>query len=108
VLPRIFEPYISTKAPFSILNQTGNSGLGLSTARDIVVNQGGFIAVETELDVGTTFHVYLPEATRRTSSTQMLAFKHVARKPRQRSSPARGRRRYRPAHPDPSAVLLQI
>ncbi|HEX5036183.1 MAG TPA: ATP-binding protein [bacterium] len=74
VLPRIFEPYISTKAPFSILNQTGNSGLGLSTARDIVVNQGGFIAVETELNVGTTFHVYLPEATRRTSSTQMLAF----------------------------------
>ncbi|HSA58311.1 MAG TPA: ATP-binding protein [bacterium] len=73
VLPKIFDPYMSTKAPFSIVNQTGNSGLGLSTARHIVMNQGGFIAVETEENVGTTFHVYLPEAARRTSSTQMMA-----------------------------------
>jgi signal transduction histidine kinase/CheY-like chemotaxis protein len=73
MLPRIFEPYMSTKTPFSIVNRTGNSGLGLSTARDIVMNQGGFIAVETEVDTGTTFHVYLPEATRRTSSKQILA-----------------------------------
>jgi PAS domain S-box-containing protein len=48
----IFEPYFSTKG-------TG-SGLGLATAYSIIKNHGGTILFDSELGIGTTFHVYLP------------------------------------------------
>jgi two-component system, cell cycle sensor histidine kinase and response regulator CckA len=48
----IFDPYFSTK-------QKG-SGLGLATSHSIVKNHGGFVAVESRLGCGTTFHVNLP------------------------------------------------
>jgi two-component system, cell cycle sensor histidine kinase and response regulator CckA len=51
-LPRIFDPYFSTK-------QKG-SGLGLATAYSIVKNHQGHIAVESQLGAGTIVHVYLP------------------------------------------------
>ncbi|MDO9533257.1 MAG: PAS domain S-box protein [Deltaproteobacteria bacterium] len=51
-LPRIFDPYFSTK-------QMG-SGLGLATAYSIVKNHQGHIAVESQLGAGTTVRVYLP------------------------------------------------
>ena len=51
-LQRIFEPYFTTK-------QKG-SGLGLATTFSIIKNHGGHITVESELNVGTTFHIYLP------------------------------------------------
>ncbi len=51
-LPRIFDPYFSTK-------QKG-SGLGLATSYSIVQNHHGHIAVESQLGAGTTVHVYLP------------------------------------------------
>ncbi len=52
VLPRIFDPYFTTK-------QKG-SGLGLATAYSIIDKHDGHIAVESELGVGTTFNIYLP------------------------------------------------
>jgi PAS domain S-box-containing protein len=52
ILPRIFEPYFTTK-------QKG-SGLGLATAYSIIKKHYGHIAVESTLEVGTTVHVYLP------------------------------------------------
>ncbi len=52
ILPKIFDPYFTTK-------QKG-SGLGLATAYSIVKNHDGLITVESEAGVGTTFHVYLP------------------------------------------------
>jgi PAS domain S-box-containing protein len=51
-LDRIFEPYFTTK-------QKG-SGLGLATSYSIIKSHDGYITVESELGVGTTFHVYLP------------------------------------------------
>jgi PAS domain S-box-containing protein len=51
-LPRIFEPYFTTK-------QRG-SGLGLTTAYSIVRNHGGYIFAESQPDKGSTFHIYLP------------------------------------------------
>jgi two-component system cell cycle sensor histidine kinase/response regulator CckA len=51
-LGRIFEPYFTTK-------QKG-SGLGLATAYSIIRNHDGYITAESELGVGTTFHIYLP------------------------------------------------
>jgi PAS domain S-box-containing protein len=51
-LLNIFDPYFTTK-------QEG-SGLGLATAYSIIKRHDGHIVVESRLEVGTTFHIYLP------------------------------------------------
>jgi signal transduction histidine kinase len=54
ILPRIFEPFFSTKGP------TTGTGLGLSISYGIVKRHGGQIRVESRVGVGTTFRVQLP------------------------------------------------
>ena len=51
-LPKIFDPYFTTK-------QKG-SGLGLASSYSIVQRHEGHLAVESVLGSGTTFHLYLP------------------------------------------------
>jgi PAS domain S-box-containing protein len=52
ILPRIFDPFYTTKPR--------GHGLGLATCYSIVRRHGGCIDVESEAGKGSTFHVYLP------------------------------------------------
>jgi two-component system, NtrC family, sensor kinase len=54
VLPRIFEPFVTTKEPGV------GTGLGLSIASGIVAEHGGWIDVKSEAEKGSRFFVYLP------------------------------------------------
>ena len=58
-LPRIFDPYFSTKA----MGTQKGMGLGLATADAIVKKHGGHIAIDTAPGVGTTVNIYLPAET---------------------------------------------
>ena len=59
-LPKIFDPYFTTK-------QKGN-GLGLATSYAIVRKHEGSIFVESKLGVGATFHIYLPASRNKNAS----------------------------------------
>jgi len=56
VVDKIFEPFFSTK------EEGEGTGLGLSTAYSIIQSHDGFLDVESEEGVGTTFWIYLPVA----------------------------------------------
>ncbi len=57
-LSKIFDPYFTTKEK--------GSGLGLTTTYSIINRHGGYLKVESELKVGTSFHIYLPAARKQT------------------------------------------
>ena len=63
-LPKIFDPYFTTK-------EDGN-GLGLATCYSIINKHGGYITVESEMGVGTTFYIYLPASEQKRFEMQEI------------------------------------
>ncbi|HUJ19214.1 MAG TPA: ATP-binding protein [Nitrospirota bacterium] len=55
-IPRIFDPYFSTKDTYS---QKG-LGLGLAVCYSVIKRHGGLITIDSEVEKGTTFAIYLP------------------------------------------------
>lgn len=56
-LARVFDPFFTTKA------EGKGTGLGLSLVQGIIANHGGTISVESTEGQGTTFTVWIPDAT---------------------------------------------
>jgi two-component system, cell cycle sensor histidine kinase and response regulator CckA len=57
LMDKIFDPFFTTKP----IGQ--GTGLGLPTVLGIVESHGGFLHIDSEVDKGTTFKVYLPAAS---------------------------------------------
>ncbi len=58
ILDRIFEPFFTTKGPGL------GTGMGLATAYGIVENHGGWFEVDSRVDEGTVFRIFLPATDR--------------------------------------------
>ncbi len=58
---KIFDPYFSTKEE--------GSGLGLAICHSIISQHEGSISVQSEINRGTTFTIYLPASTEGTQNT---------------------------------------
>jgi PAS domain S-box-containing protein len=75
ILPKIFDPYFSTKQK---RNERG-LGLGLAICRSIIQKHGGAICVASRVGAGTTFQVYLPatgsEAAGKPPLTEAMALR---------------------------------
>jgi signal transduction histidine kinase len=56
VLPKVFQPYFTTKDA-----RTG-TGLGLNIVQRLIKQAGGALHVHTRVGLGTTFSLYLPAA----------------------------------------------
>ena len=60
-LPKIFDPFFSTKGVWGKDKQAG-TGLGLSVSRNIIEAHKGKIDVKSKVGMGTTFTIRLPVA----------------------------------------------
>jgi signal transduction histidine kinase len=67
LLPRIFEPWVTTK-------EAGRgTGLGLSITREVVAGHGGTVTVKSEVGVGSMFTIELPAASAHQPETPATA-----------------------------------
>lgn len=64
-LSRIFDPFFTTKSK--------GHGLGLATCHSIITRHGGYMEVESILNQGTTFSIYLPVSVNNITSEIEIA-----------------------------------
>ncbi|MCX6956148.1 MAG: transporter substrate-binding domain-containing protein [Verrucomicrobia bacterium] len=69
ILPKIFDPYFSTKAR----GVQKGMGLGLTISHSIVHQHQGALTVESSAGVGTTFHLHLPASHRTAANVPTVA-----------------------------------
>jgi PAS domain S-box-containing protein len=69
-LPRVFEPYFTTRS--------GSQGLGLTTALASIQRMGGTILIESTPGVGTIVSLYLPAATGNAPKPSTLPLPKIA------------------------------
>ena len=71
-LPKIFDPYFTTKEE--------GSGLGLATAYSIIKNHAGYIMAESAAGAGTTFYIHLPASKKEIDRVEAVEEKLVSGK----------------------------
>lgn len=65
-LPRIFDPFYSTK------EISKGRGLGLSAAHGIIADHKGWISLDSSPGIGTTFDVFLPAMSQRKANDKAI------------------------------------
>lgn len=61
---QIFNPYFTTKE----VGSRRGTGLGLSMSYAIIRKHGGYVSVDSQEGLGTTFHIYVPALSREKSN----------------------------------------
>lgn len=72
VLPKIFDPFFSTKQGPDATGK-GGTGVGLSSCKEVIDAHGGRIRVESTLGKGTAFIIRIPACQAEQASTQGVA-----------------------------------